>query len=304
MIYHVYANQKNIGDWLSARAIQALLGSGAVTELFCDEPFVPKTLEALGEAGPDDFIIIGGGGLFMDYFVPFWEGFRPIAGRVKFCIWGVGYCDLKQEPSRAATELLEDIVRRSALCVVRDELTRRHLSACRLPVPVCCPTMNLVSTLPPGTGLLHVDSWGDVGEANYEIMQATGKDFAERTGRKFQAIKNEIQPGSESALARVLEKYAAADLIITARLHGCIIGLAMGRKVLAVSCDRKIESFMEAAGLQDWVLDVDDVKQKLPSLLEVLPAQPDVSGFIERVRAANLEVAGKIKALRFGRVNP
>ena len=82
MIHHVYANQSNVGDWLSARGIQSLLAPRAVTEHFCDEPFVPATLAALSKAGPEDFIVIGGGGLFMEYFGPFWEGAEQIRTRV------------------------------------------------------------------------------------------------------------------------------------------------------------------------------------------------------------------------------
>ena len=44
-VYHVYANRSNVGDWLSARGIQALLAPLPVTELLCDEPFVPETIE-------------------------------------------------------------------------------------------------------------------------------------------------------------------------------------------------------------------------------------------------------------------
>ena len=40
MIHHVFANRSNIGDWLSARGIQALLGPQRVMEHLCDEPFV------------------------------------------------------------------------------------------------------------------------------------------------------------------------------------------------------------------------------------------------------------------------
>ena len=42
-VYHVFANRSNAGDWLSARGIQSLLGPVSVTELLCDEPFVPET---------------------------------------------------------------------------------------------------------------------------------------------------------------------------------------------------------------------------------------------------------------------
>src|ERR1043165_8456109 len=106
MIHHVFANKSNIGDWLSAQGIQRLLGVPVIEHL-CDEPFVPETLEALRELKANDLIVIGGGGLFMDYFVPFWEGFREIASRVPFCIWGVGYCHIKREDSRPPPSLLE-----------------------------------------------------------------------------------------------------------------------------------------------------------------------------------------------------
>jgi hypothetical protein len=89
MIYHVFANKSNVGDWLSARAIQHLLGFPDVVELHCDAAFVAATLKQLASANPKDLIIIGGGGLFQEYFVPFWKGFEAIAQRVPFCIWGV-----------------------------------------------------------------------------------------------------------------------------------------------------------------------------------------------------------------------
>jgi len=41
----------------------------------------PETLARLSAVGPNDCIVIGGGGLFMDYFEPFWRGFDQIAQR-------------------------------------------------------------------------------------------------------------------------------------------------------------------------------------------------------------------------------
>jgi len=293
MIYHVFANKANIGDWLSARAIQSLLGAQEITELFCNEPMVNRTIDRLRHATQKDLVIIGGGGLFMDYFTPFWEGFREISRRVPFCIWGVGYCDLKREHSRAPLQLLEDIISRSRLTVVRDELTRRHLSACALPPAVGCPTFNLVQLRPEGFGLLHVDAFDNVGQANYELMEKVGRDFAARTGRRFERINNEILPGSEAELTRAFESYVRADLILSGRLHGCIIGLAMGRKVLLVSGDRKIESFMQAAGLQDWVLDLAQASE-LPEYLERLLSQPAPTRFLSEVRRHNEGIAAQV----------
>lgn len=298
MIHHVYANRSNIGDWLSARGIQHLLGDVAITEHLCDEPFVPETLDRLAEATSDDLIVIGGGGLFMDYFTPFWGGFRPIADRVPFCIWGVGYCDLKQEPSRAPTPLLEEIVSRSRLCVVRDELTRAYLSNCTVHEPVSCPSLAVVT--PPqvsGWGLLHVDNYTTVGAEIYEAMDAAGQAFARHTERPYRQTNNRIRSGSEADLAAILDRYAASDLVLSSALHGCVIGVAMGRKVLAVSGDRKIEAFMQTVGLGDWVLNQEEV-DLLPQVLALLSEQVLDHALIEKAIKGNQQVAERVLAFR------
>lgn len=297
MIHHVYANQSNAGDWLSARGIQSLLAPRAVTEHFCDGPFVPQTLAALGRATPEDFIVIGGGGLFMDYFVPFWEGFRDIARRVPFAIWGAGACDMKSEPSRPPVQLVSEIVQRSRLCVVRDELTRELLSDCRLPPPVICPTVVAVSPVGGETRrVLHVDHYDNVGPQIFEKMETVAQDFARRTGRTYRKINNLISAGHNGQLRDVLAAYAAADSVLSSRLHGCIIAFAMGRRVLVVSGDRKVESFMRAAGLDEWVLDLQHVAL-LPERLEKLREQKLPVEFIAESRRQNQLVAEKIIAM-------
>jgi polysaccharide pyruvyl transferase WcaK-like protein len=296
LIHHVFANRSNIGDWLSARAIQALLGPIPLTEHLCDEPFVSQTLAALRKAKVGDVIIIGGGGLFMDYFVPFWEGFSAIAERIPFCIWGVGCCDMKRENSRPPQMLLVDIIRRSRLCAVRDQLTRRQFPECEIPSATACPTMSLLEPLPPGFGLLHVDAFDNVGEENYETMESVGKTYAAETNRAFRSINNLIPAGRENALHSALAEYAQADLVLAGRLHGCIIGLAMGRKVLAVSGDNKVESFMDAAGLGEWVLDLNEL-ERLPRRLRALPAQTAPVAFLQRARSEAREVADRVRTI-------
>ena len=300
MIYHVYANQSNVGDWLSARGIQSLLAPLPVRELFCDAPFATETLTTLSQAGPQDFIVIGGGGLFMDYFVPFWEGFRPMAARVPFVIWGAGCCDMKRERTRAPLELISEIAHQSRLCIVRDELTREQLGDSKLPPPVLCPTVVAV----PATGgeqkrLLHVDHYDNVGAEIYERMLTEADAFAERTGRSYRQTNNLIPAGHRGALQKVLELYASADLVLTSRLHGCIIALATGRRVLVVSGDNKVESFMGAAGLGDWVCDLDDI-HSLAARLERLQEQPVSAAFIEEGRRQNRAVAETVRTLAAG----
>lgn len=300
MIHHVFANRSNVGDWLSARGIQALLGPVVIQEHLCDEPFVPETLERLSRAGGSDLIVIGGGGLFMDYFEPFWKGFDLIADQVSFCIWGVGLVDLKLEPSRPPVDLIASIVRRSRFCVVRDELTRSILPELPLPPPVPCPSLAAVrSATGPGDGVLHVSNFTTVGaEAHHELRDILLR-FAEGSGRRYRETDNRIEPEREDELRDVLARYERSDLVVSSALHGCAIAVAMGRPVIAVSGDRKIESFMEAAGLGEWVLDQRSVAE-LPRLLAEVASQTPAAGFLERALNDNGAVARRVLELATG----
>ncbi|MBU1822982.1 MAG: polysaccharide pyruvyl transferase family protein, partial [Bacteroidetes bacterium] len=152
MIYHIYANRSNIGDWLSAKGIQQLLYPLPITECLCDGPFVSDTIRTISHCKQGDLIVIGGGGLIMDYFEPFWQAFRPLAGRVPYVIWGIGCCDLKQEKSLPSSQLMKEIARQSTLCVVRDQLSRDFLNIASLPAPISCPSLNALTIAPKQEG--------------------------------------------------------------------------------------------------------------------------------------------------------
>lgn len=297
MIYHIYANRSNIGDWLSAKGIQKLLSPLKITECLCDGPFVKETMNILSGASEKDIVVIGGGGLIMDYFIPFWEAFQSIADRVPFCIWGIGCCDLKNEATLPSPKLIEEIVNRSKLCIVRDELTRSFLKACNLPSSVSCPSINIVDPYAEkGRGLLHVANYTTAGADTHEAMGAAGHAFAEDTGRIYRETDNRIAKGSEKEMARVLLRYEKSEFVLSSALHGCIISLAMGLKVLAVSGDRKIDGFMEAVGLQDWVLDVREV-HRVPQRLKELHSQPEPASILEDIRKKNEDIALQIKQI-------
>lgn len=296
MIHHVFANRSNIGDWLSAIGIQQLLGAHVVTEHLCDEPFVPATIAALSQASSNDVVIFGGGGLFMDYFQPFWESVATRASHVPYCIWGAGYCELKREPSRPSVELMQGIAARAKLCVLRDELSRQVLAPVHLPHPVACPSLVAVEqTTEAGHAVLHVDNYSTAGADVYDAMEASGRAFATATSRPFRQTNNRVEAGNRAALAKTLGLYASSDVVLSSALHGCIIAVAMGRKVLAVSGDWKIEEFMNAAGLSEWVIGQDDV-ERIPQLLARLSDQPDRSEFVERAREENTVVASNVLA--------
>jgi polysaccharide pyruvyl transferase WcaK-like protein len=298
MIHYVFASRSNIGDWLSSQGIQSLLGNRPGKEYLCDEPFVPETIKQLHLASENDLIVIGGGGLFMDYFTPFWEGFLPIAERIPFGIWGVGFCDLKHANSRVAGQLLSSIIARSQFCYVRDELTRTYLNEANLPPSVECPSINIIGAVEPGKGLLHVSHYGDVGPEVYLAMHEAGMEFSRSTGRQYVEADNEIPSGvpKQQGLSDLLSRYASADIILSSRLHGCIVGLAMGRKVIAVSADRKVDAFMTSVGLQDWLCDVTEVS-RLPELLSAIDDQPSVAEFLASIREKNRGIAEQVSSV-------
>jgi len=291
MIHHVFANRSNVGDWLSAKGIQRLLAPLPFKEYLCDQPFVPDTLDKLGKAAPGDFIIIGGGGLFSNYFNPFWQGFAAISHLVPYAIWGVGCCDIKMSASLPPRELIEPIVKNSRLCVVRDELTRTFLDSCNLPPAVPCPTLNALEGMHSSSnGMLHADHFDNIGSANFDKVTAITETYAKINGRIYRRTNNLISAGSQSGFNDVMTRYEKSELIVSSRLHGCIIGLALGCNVLAISGDRKVESFMNAAGLADWVCDVNEI-DSLTALLERLPSQPSSEQFVEHSREQNRQVA-------------
>jgi polysaccharide pyruvyl transferase WcaK-like protein len=263
-------------------------------------PYIDETMGILSKATEHDLIVIGGGGLLMDYFEPFWEAFRSVALRVPFCIWGVGYCDLKQEPSLPAGALIEDIVNQSRLCFVRDELSRSHLPHCLLPGPVPCPSINVIEPAgPQGTGLLHVVNYSTAGAKTYDHMCLTAQQFAADKGIAYRETNNRVKKDSVEEMSRVLAHYANSGIVLSSALHGCIIAVAMGRKLVAVSGDRKIEAFMAAVGLRDWVLDTAEANS-VRSRLEMIATQPDPAPFLIDARQKNEGIAARILKIKAG----
>jgi hypothetical protein len=229
----------------------------------------------------------------MDYFTPFWEGFRSIARRVLRSASGASAGRLKHEhsqPPRAARgdRLPEPVCR-----------VRRARASSWLPVlwPLRpCPSLSSVQAAPP-SGLASC-TWPTRPSAQaYEEMSRAACS-SRRTHRRLGETDNQIPSGDEGAMERVLDRYRACDLVLSSRLHGCILGLALGRKVLAVSGDWKVESFMSAAGLDEWVLDRDRPAPLLRRL-EALEGQVAPRAFSRRPRArtsASPRSAGSVPA--------
>jgi polysaccharide pyruvyl transferase WcaK-like protein len=300
MIYHVFANRSNVGDWLAARAIQSQLAPRPAREVLCDEPFLAQSFPTLLTATERDMIVIGAGGLLMDYFQPFWTRFLPLAtrGRVPFCIWGVGFCDLKDRPSRASIALLEPILQRARVCVVRDQLTYRALAGCHLPPPVLCPSTLLLNAASHASrrAVLHVVHLESMGADQYDPLCDVLRQFARSENREYLETNNEIEAGSFHSLNAELELYDNAAVTVSSRLHGCIIALASGCPTIAITGDRKLESFMESLGLNEWTCNPRD-HASLRRLLGRYTEQRIPQELFDRARQANRMIGQRIAGM-------
>lgn len=298
MIHHVFANRSNIGDWYCAKGIQSLLAPAPIQEHLCDEPFVPETLTQL-VAIEDGLVVIGGGGLFMSYFEPFWHGFRELleGHPLPFVIWGVGVCDMKAHPSLPDLRLISEICARAALVCVRDALTREYLGSPPGATITGCPAFNAVAQRPvSGGGLMYADAYDNIGAACYEQVVGILQRYAAATGRPYRQTDNTVAKDDEGARQRLLDAYASSDVIVASRLHGCILAVALGRPVIAISGDRKVEAFMESAGLGRWVLGTQDVHQ-LPVALDDIGKQPSTLAYADAARQRNRQIAARVSTL-------
>ncbi len=297
MIHQISANESNIGDWMSAIGIRRLLGQVPMVQSYCDEYFLPETLHRLEKMGPDDLVIIGGGGLLQEYFMPFWRAVsKAQAHGADVVIWGVGIAG-PELPTENAT-LIRNIVEQCRLCIVRDEMTRRWLDVAGVPAPVPCPSIFAVQSMMISSsvnrpGLLHAVHWDLVAPERYEAVRTIVRGHAQRSGRGYQEIDNRVPQGEGSALRAALAHYAESDPVISSRLHGCILGVAMGCRVLALSSDPKIEAFMRLARLGDWVCGIDDL-ESLQRKLPALNQQPSLNTFIAEAIHQNSQIANQV----------
>lgn len=276
-VLHVYANRTNIGDWLSALGVQTLLSPLRPVELLCDTPFVRPTMTRIARANGDDLVILGGGGLFHRYFLPFWEAFAAHTGHLRYVVWGVGKCRdhlLRHGHQR----LLACVLTRAQAVVVRDVATAVALRSMDISSRVIpCPSAVVLDhKWPRGNAILHVMHPDLLSDAAVAEMSNVLQSHADQMDTCYHETSNVIRAGSRAELAATLMKYSASDLVVSSRLHGCVIAAAMGRRVLAVSCDPKITAFMEMIGLSDQVISGRDVSELSDMLRQGRIASPPV----------------------------
>ena len=68
------------------------------------------------------------------------------------------------------------------------------------------------------------------------------------------------------------------------------------KKIIAVSGDRKIDAFMEAVGLGEWVLDSREAHRTTELLKKIEDQKLDVS-LLENIRSKNSQIANQVNKI-------
>jgi hypothetical protein len=304
MIYFISANDVNIGDVLSSLGIRKLLGAQGVN-LYCDRPYVECTKKAIRSAQSDDIFVIGGGGLFMDYFMPFWNEIYRNRKQLRYVLWGIGFCDHKRPGLKRflRRKLMakpvffkrwKGIVENSMASSFRDENTYQYFRGASNSFKIGCPSINFIldhkKELPRNL-LIHSCHQNLLNPEEVTSIEKTAATLAHKLGLEEVTTDRTVRGMPE--LYGWLDRYSCARLTVSSSLHGCILALALGSKLIAVSKDWKIEGFLRLVDLEEAVCDIDEIEEKA----ERIALQKNVSDGIEKIKKENESFAKDVKAL-------
>lgn len=254
----IYCSAFNLGDYLSAVAIRKLLPEYRFVSLICNrEEWVDAQgfLRALPAGVP---LVVGGGGLLQRYFSPVWEDILVSARNHPLCIWGIGMCDSLVRESAIPPQFVRDVAQAASFCSWRDPATAE---AAGVGAVGPCPSIWLVNQLRPGLAaekekrgstpkpvLLHAIH-NEMGRERNLAFVAAIRQWCSDRGWEYREETN-VRRASWGHIPhrQILANYLAADLVVSSRLHGCIMAYALGRPFLALCHDQKIAQFLATIG--------------------------------------------------------
>ena len=291
---YVYANQKNAGDLLSAKGIQAAVGVEGAEYLIEDgRPHNFLRSEKVKQRK----LIIGGGGLLMDVFEPFWQ--ELLSSGSGYMLFGVGACNIRGRARLLPDKLLKDIVLNAWHVQVRDSMTADLIeAACGIkPLRTLCPSVyyviNKYNATPVKkdkrcrTKLLYVH--------HRKLVETAGqgenfvKDMVKTICRlnDFIFVETDNMSGN---IDKLMGRYINSDIIISTRLHGCIFSYALNKPFVAVSADSKIDSFAHdycsSAATDINRISADMLNSIVLQRLSLSPRRDDFLSFVEEIRLA------------------
>lgn len=232
-IINFISDAPNIGNFTAFWGIDELIG---------DEFWPSLRIDCRRYASVDidryDVALVGGAGLLAAGFTPFWEWLAR--QRIPVIMFGLGVClpDEDSEVPRNSlggvpVETVRALGDRLLYANMRDRLTKDLYGLDRAEVTYC-PTLAFVRARygQPARGR-------NVLYAHHQRLVSSGEG-AELRRHADDDTDNLMHDTSPSA---ILAKYLEADVVLTTRLHGAIIGVALGRPYVAVAHDEKLRAF-------------------------------------------------------------
>ncbi|MBL8079495.1 MAG: polysaccharide pyruvyl transferase family protein [Anaerolineales bacterium] len=263
-VYHVFANRINLGDYYSALGIKKLIWQIPMRSLYWTHGEFEKTKYILEKIKPHDKIVVGGGGLFKDFFSPLWETILNYVRRDnQLFIWGVGECDVKDKHTTLSESQLVRIAETATMIYTRDQTSKQKLQGFNARVEITgCPSVTIVSQWIRKSPryLLHVIHPELLG-ASLGLWRQAASRLASDLGLDVVELSH-IVPKSGIRRLNYLHKtknyYQNAGLVLSSRLHGVIFSNAMGIPVIPVSGDKKIESYWRDTLGKKLLLNISD----------------------------------------------
>ena len=250
MIYYCCANNLNIGDYFSMLGVKEAIGLSGEEEFMelRDEPF-SDFISSLEE---NDILIVGGGGLFKDYFEKYWKDiiFHQKMRKFSLYLFGVGVCDIKNKSISTviSNEFINEIIMISNSSFIRAPLPIRNIKV----VETCCPSVLYVQKnysseeIPSQEKLLYVNHRGLVGKEKSKQIRGILQKYCSNNNLTYSEVNNIAKNPDE--IRDMMDEYISSKIIVTTRLHGYIIGRSVGKRVVAISNDYKIEGFADLIG--------------------------------------------------------
>jgi len=302
-IVYIYANKRNVGDYISFLGIKDTIKLEGV-ELFCSPMWTKqlrKSLSKIKANNPNCLIVIGGGGLIQPVFEPFWDVI--MASELPYVFFGIGINKMPGRPEMAA-EYISKILDKAQLCGVRDKYTQDNIQKLtdKEVYMGICPSVNFVhqhywnEQINTQGELLHMFHPSDVRLAGADLdkIKAAIRYVANKLGLRY-GEHNNMTANHEEMLTRV----SKARLVVSSRLHGCIMSFAMGVPYIPLYCDEKIKSFNAShTGIQGLSpLIFHDQQEALLAIENALTQTDNYKAVITDKTEQNLRFSKKIKAL-------
>lgn len=292
-IAHIHVwDRKNKGDYGIVLAVQEQLRAAFPGAEIIDFPVeVLKEFDArqAKNINKADFVVIGGGGIFYRYFLPF--SLEMIAAiKIPVVIYGVGYIREVGAPALkpAERDSIIALAEKASLVGVRENYTKRFLVNHGIPASkvevIGDPAFRLEEVAPRRSGKgfkiglnLNYSGWLGFGRWEKEILDAyreTARFFQKEYGAEVYYLKH--HPGEEAIYPKLgiedlrvvdLEPaaqkglYGTLDLVIGMMLHSCVMAAGALTPEINVAYDLRNRNFARFIGCPELVVELDDLEK-------------------------------------------